>query len=403
MSLKRSWNLIDNEENPNGHKRLYEEPWARQELDIPDLAELIPTLGEPSSLIDTQGGTTEDCEPDVIEEQVCFGMLVHEKVKLVYKKETLRQKVAKLQKDGITHGVFLVRPATKGDLFLMFQDSTQLGYLSKRMKEILEPLLRLPFFELEVHSALSTITDTLRDDQTPSEAAVRVNIHLYGLESHRDQSDRKMSKGNLFLQPPDRCRPGIRYSNPQIMQFDDVEDSNIEDEMSATDDESGVDISLDSDKSFDETIATVLQSLQRPREQNPIREIGDLNGALYPHQEQALDFMIQRETGEIPAQYRLWQRSKNDAAGMFSHVITHDRREKRPDESGGGILADEMGMGKSLTTLVLIRNTAGAARGWAAQSSTLPKTSLAGTPCRATLIVVPQQCEMSSKTGMNQG
>lgn len=171
---------------------------------------------------------------------------------------------------------------TKGDLFLMFQDSTQLGYLSTRMKEILEPLLRLPLFELEVQSALSPIMDTLRDIQTPSEAAVRVNIHVYGLESHRDQSDRKMSKGNLFLQPPDRCRPGIRYSNPQIMQFDDVEDSNIEDEMSAAEDESGVDISLDSDKSFDETIATVFQSLQRPRERNPIREVGDLNGALYP-------------------------------------------------------------------------------------------------------------------------
>lgn len=207
---------------------------------------------------------------------------MHVQVRLVNKKESLRRKVAKLQKDGITHQVFLIRLATNGDFFLVFPDLTQLGYLSKRMKETLEPLIGVPQIELEVYSALNPIMDTLRDTQTSSDAAIRVNIHFYGLESHRDQSDRKMSKGNLFLQPPDRCRPGIRYQNPQILQFDDVEDSNIEDEISATEDESGVDILLDSDKSFDETIATVFQSLRRPRAQNPIREIGDLNGALYP-------------------------------------------------------------------------------------------------------------------------
>lgn len=77
MSLKRSWNLIDNEESPNGHTQLYEEPCVRQELDMSDLSELTPTLGEPSSLIDTRGDTTEGCETYDIEGQVCFGMVGH--------------------------------------------------------------------------------------------------------------------------------------------------------------------------------------------------------------------------------------------------------------------------------------------------------------------------------------
>jgi SNF2 family DNA or RNA helicase len=71
-----------------------------------------------------------------------------------------------------------------------------------------------------------------------------------------------------------------------------------------------------------------------------------------------------------------------------------------PDESGGGILADEMGMGKSLTTLMLVGKTTKDARQWAAHSSTLPETSLAGKPCRATLLIVPQQCTVTSQHDM---
>lgn len=79
----------------------------------------------------------------------------------------------------------------------------------------------------------------------------------------------------------------------------------------------------------------------------------------------------------------------------FSHVITHSQRQDKPAESGGGILADEMGMGKSLTTLVLIGKTTRDARQWAAHSDTLPKSALAGKPCRATLLIVPQQCTLT--------
>lgn len=62
-----------------------------------------------------------------------------------------------------------------------------------------------------------------------------------------------------------------------------------------------------------------------------------------------------------------------------------------PDESGGGILADEMGMGKSLTMLVLIRKTMRDARQWAEEEKALPDAALSERPCRATLVIVPSR------------
>ena len=62
-----------------------------------------------------------------------------------------------------------------------------------------------------------------------------------------------------------------------------------------------------------------------------------------------------------------------------------------PCETGGGILADEMGMGKTLSILALIVRTLGAARYWATESGGIEDGAQEGwrckSRCKATLIV----------------
>ncbi|KUM63746.1 hypothetical protein ACN42_g3353 [Penicillium freii] len=375
----------------------------RPRLDDVQLRPTVITLPseEPGNTFATQEGLTTDLETGVIAEQICFGMLVHEKVKLVGKGEHLRQRIAALQESNISRQVFQIQLSTDGEIFLTFPDATELGYLSERMKRTLKPLIGSPHFELEAWNTLNPIMDALSKAKRSAEAAIRVDIHVYGLENLRDQIGRQLSKGNLFLQHPDMCRPGIRYDNPHFLRFDEIEDSDVEEETNAAEDEGEIDVSFEDDTKFDETIATVFQSLRRPDKLSRLKDTGNLIGSLYPHQEEALDFMTQRETGEITAEYRLWQPKTIGAEQVFSHVITHDQRQDMPDESGGGILADEMGMGKSLTTLVLIGKTTRDAHQWAAYSDTLPTSSLAGKPCRATLLIVPQQCTLTSQHGMS--
>lgn len=75
-----------------------------------------------------------------------------------------------------------------------------------------------------------------------------------------------------------------------------------------------------------------------------------------------------------------------------------------PDESGGGILADEMGMGKSLTTLVLIEKTLGDARQWAEEQKIQSGDTMTKRHCRATLVIVPSHGKLrySKPTSHNQ-
>lgn len=63
----------------------------------------------------------------------------------------------------------------------------------------------------------------------------------------------------------------------------------------------------------------------------------------------------------------------------------------KPKETGGGILADEMGMGKTLSILALIIRTLHSAHDWATQNETsegeMSQTPRFNRRSRATLIV----------------
>jgi len=68
------------------------------------------------------------------------------------------------------------------------------------------------------------------------------------------------------------------------------------------------------------------------------------------------------------------------------HAITNHRTRIRPEEKGGGILADEMGMGKSLSILTLIVDTSNDGEAWAHQQNESNLVDRHYT--RSTLIVV---------------
>ncbi|XP_062988155.1 helicase-like transcription factor isoform X2 [Elgaria multicarinata webbii] len=69
---------------------------------------------------------------------------------------------------------------------------------------------------------------------------------------------------------------------------------------------------------------------------------------LFPHQKQALAWMISRENNkELPP---FWEERKN----YFYNTITNFAEKKRPENVLGGILADDMGLGKTLTMIAVI-------------------------------------------------
>lgn len=79
----------------------------------------------------------------------------------------------------------------------------------------------------------------------------------------------------------------------------------------------------------------------------------------------------------------------------YQHRITGSKRLDRPDEYGSGILADDMGLGKSLTTLSNIMGSLDHARDFPKFMIASPNT--VSTPskitAKSTLVVVPSACK----------
>lgn len=103
--------------------------------------------------------------------------------------------------------------------------------------------------------------------------------------------------------------------------------------------------------------------------------------------------MLERESGHINNKYRLWQEIKQDGKVQYRHKITKRRKDIRPEEKGGGILADDMGMGKSLSILALVMKTLDNGVELAAQKNAEHKGRRALQYSRSTLVVVSAACE----------
>lgn len=73
----------------------------------------------------------------------------------------------------------------------------------------------------------------------------------------------------------------------------------------------------------------------------------------------------------------------------YLHAVTKARNRILDPETGGGILADEMGMGKSLSTLALITKTLDKAYDWVMEKKANPENHNRQKACRATLVLVP--------------
>lgn len=149
------------------------------------------------------------------------------------------------------------------------------------MSQTLSPLIGNSCFEMEAWVPVIAILDAISNVNTSSEPAIRVNIHVYGLDSLKDQVGRHLSKGKLFLQHPDMCRPGTRYENPQMLVFDDLGALHFEEDAEVYE-EPEIPQSVEYDGEFEEMIATVFQSLRRGDNLSQIKGAENLTCPLYP-------------------------------------------------------------------------------------------------------------------------
>uniref|UniRef100_A0A0D2XLY5 Helicase ATP-binding domain-containing protein n=1 Tax=Fusarium oxysporum (strain Fo5176) TaxID=660025 RepID=A0A0D2XLY5_FUSOF len=192
----------------------------------------------------------------------------------------------------------------------------------------------------------------------PGDQKVKVDINIYGLRSKALDIGKRLSNGKLWLQRSSHGRHGFAYENPHFLNISiqDTGAGEVQDTQPAPSD--GVPKKMSKEDQLRKMVDEVYKTVENSRELEMVEGGDKVTRQLLRHQKEALGFMLERESGHINEKYRLWEEIEyENGKFQYRHRITKRRKDIRPEERGGGILADDMGMGKSLSILALIMKT----------------------------------------------
>ncbi|KAI1488686.1 SNF2 family N-terminal domain-containing protein [Biscogniauxia mediterranea] len=360
------------------------------DMGVSNSYELTPVSPEeashsPSLTLESNQIRTGLVAPAKDEEIVCYGMLHNVEVKLVGQMQVIDDK---LGKGEASYECFNLNKMKNHILLCFHDDNEEFGYLRSGVGKTLAPLLNSSCVELEPIAPTSNLKETIGRAQKPSEAMVKVDINLYGQRRAAAEVGDVLSGGKLWLQKPDHARRGMVYDNPHFLpiKINGVQVQSVQPENQ--DSNERVVKKKNREEQLRSMVKEVYKSVDNSRHLDVVEGGNIVARKLLKHQQEALGFMLERESGHINDQYRLWQRDLEDGREVYRHRITKAKRVIQPDERGGGILADEMGMGKSLSILALITKTLDDGQEWAQQQNDSVKGKKAPKYTRSTLVVV---------------
>ncbi|KAK2808657.1 hypothetical protein FQN50_004521 [Emmonsiellopsis sp. PD_5] len=338
------------------------EEWASHELVPSNHQSSSPELASEPSVESTK--------------QLCYGMIHRAAVKLVGDMSECNRNLLGCNRIQTFH----IKKSSP-QLLLTFPNCKQLGWLESHAAGALDALIERPSIQLEAVADVSSLRETIGKVTKAKDAIIRVDICIYGSRESSAEVGRHLSNKKVYLQRPDpqRQRTGSIYDNPHVIKFPDLQIRDV-DRRPTEMEGKGSELTIESGEGFQKAIQDVYDSLHRSSNLRRLEGDSRLKTALLPHQQEALDFMTQREKGPIPDEFRLWSAIDYDGSVSYVHSVTNEKSQIEQIETGGGILADEMGMGKSLSILSLLVWTLEDARNWAYSCAT---------SSGATLIIVP--------------
>ncbi|KAB5577889.1 SNF2 family domain-containing protein [Coniochaeta sp. 2T2.1] len=321
-----------------------------------------------TSMTDFADGASEITPEEIDMDSVCYGMVHKVDVKLQGQASQLLPRLSPAEGPGANHMQKFTLEAKSDHILLSFQDGAQFGYLRDNMTEALRPLLTSDDLSFEAVASTATLRARIAKVEKQGDTIVHVDINIYGPRARAKTVGEELSSKKVWLQKPDYFKRQYSYENPHLIRFPDVEDAMTEQIVQ--------DVQVPEPAAPQPTVNTVQQV------------VNEVHRAL--HRAEDLD----REDGDERLRTELM-----DALTIrrFIHCITKQRSTVRPDEKGGGVLADEMGMGKSLAILALIIRTLDRAREWA-DNHRSDEQSHSGsyTYSHSTLVIVPSALLINS-------
>ncbi|KAI5926168.1 SNF2 family N-terminal domain-containing protein [Camillea tinctor] len=207
-----------------------------------------------------------------------------------------------------------------------------------------------------------------------------LDLVLYGPRKSARAVGKFLSQKNVWLRKPFVYENGVKYENPQEIQgvkpLPSVRERSVAASSSTPATAPQMARTVEEIRS---EVMGVFDSLTKSEDLPEMDPDPRIQTELLKHQKQGLYFMMNKEQ---PRQLSLhgktadsfWQiRTANNGQKFYHNVITGSSHREAPPETFGGILADMMGLGKTLSILSLITSTLDDAEKWSKATPIQPQ------------------------------
>lgn len=215
----------------------------------------------------------------------------------------------------------------------------------------------------------------------PTSTGYTLDLMLYGPRKNGRIVGNHLSQKNLWLRNPPRVEPGIKYENPQLIEGPKPPPV-IKERAPPSSSSLPMSVPPIMTRTVEEIRSEVLgvfDSLTKSEDLPEMEPDPRIQTELLKHQKQGLYFMTQKEKPRQLAEDgtssdSFWRiRYAGNGQKLYHNVITGASQRDPPPETFGGILADMMGLGKTLSILSLVAGSLDMAEDWSKQEPLQPQ------------------------------
>ncbi|PTB57662.1 hypothetical protein M431DRAFT_346954 [Trichoderma harzianum CBS 226.95] len=232
--------------------------------------------------------------------------------------------------------------------FHCIEDASIKGRIDPEFAYIIDALLDEKELELEITCFTDAMQSSKTRFTTPFSTPCRLKVTLFGPVSLFEEVGSFFEDHNLYLQDPVNCSRNALYRNPHKLSVDcgpDLWTSDLDREHSNF-------VMTETTQPRPELIDTLNSQEDLVETKQP----GSIRSVMKRHQLQALTFMLQREQGWAwdGSRADLWEFFLESTGSYFVNRISDAVQTEPPQQFYGGILADPMGLGKTLSMISLV-------------------------------------------------
>ena len=319
------------------------------------------------------------------DEEVCFGM-VEGAMLNCHRVPAPKPGMVAIGGDGFWPQVKVVLRRRIGDnnnLIQVYDCTRQVfGCVDSKTALCLSPLLDATNVQLRTDARIPT----RRKDpgEQVGQAVSRVykfELMLYGRMSNAMLVARQLCRHKMNLVSPPRVDAGVKVVIPMPREKREERPASAP-RLGGSNERPSVYMAPPTVRTVEEIrseVMGVFDSLPRSEDLPELEPSRLVVTELLRHQKQALYFMTSREQDSIPdgedAVLRSTWRCKQDPRGaaVYHNLVTGQSQRERPPPALGGILADMMGLGKTLSVMSLVTYTLEDAERWAALDPVQPQ------------------------------